>query len=51
MSIKILLSLLVVLMITGCASSRVNVDMDSCQSRGVIDGIKIFSCDQVKVVK
>jgi hypothetical protein len=39
------------ILLTGCASSRVNVDFDSCQSRGVLDGVKVSSCETVKNVK
>ena len=48
---KYFISILFLLTIAGCSTSRVNVDTDSCQSRGVIDGIKVGSCEVVKVVK
>lgn len=38
-------------MMVGCASARVNVDLDSCEERGKIDGIRVAQCQPVKVVK
>lgn len=43
--------LVVLLVVSGCATARVNVDLDSCQSRGKIDGIQVGSCIPVKIVK
>ena len=42
---------LLLLSLSACASSRVNVDLESCQDRGKIDGIRVGSCEPVKVVK
>jgi hypothetical protein len=39
------------LSLAGCASSRVSIDIDSCNPRGVLDGIKISDCEIAKKVK
>jgi uncharacterized protein YceK len=40
---KLLLALLVISAITGC-STMVNVEKESCQERGVLDGKTIEKC-------
>lgn len=37
--------------IFGCANAQVNVDFDSCQQRGVLDGVKVAQCKEAKNVK
>jgi hypothetical protein len=49
--IKIALALAVVILIFGCAARRVNVDLDSCQERGKIDGTRIGQCEVSQSVK
>lgn len=34
--------------LTACASSQVNVDFDSCESRGIIDNVLVARCKKVK---
>jgi hypothetical protein len=48
---KGLLVVLLFMVLAGCATARVNVDLDSCEKRGSIDGINVGSCQPVKVVK
>jgi hypothetical protein len=47
---RLLLVMVGLLALGGCASARVNVDLDSCEPRGQIDGIMVGTCRQVKVV-
>jgi hypothetical protein len=37
--------------LSACSTNQVNVDMDSCQQRGVVDGVKIGKCKEAKMVK
>lgn len=45
------LMVLSILLLQSCAASLVNVDFDTCQQRGVLDGVKVAQCKQVKNVK
>lgn len=49
--LRVIFLVAVLVAVTGCGTARVNVDMDSCESRGKLDGIRVGSCIPVKVVK
>ena len=40
---------LLLLCLSGCAGIQVNVDYDTCQPRGKLDGVKIYVCKYVDV--
>jgi type IV pilus biogenesis protein CpaD/CtpE len=48
---RTVLAVIALVVMAGCASARVNVDLDSCETRGQIDGIRVGSCQPVKVVR
>lgn len=45
------LILILLVLISGCATSQQNVDLDSCVPRGTIDGIHVARCKPVTQVK
>lgn len=39
------------LALSACASSKVNVDYDSCSERGKLDGVHVYRCNKADMVK
>jgi hypothetical protein len=48
---KFAIAFLLLVIAAGCASTKVNVDLDSCSERGKLDGIRVGQCVPAHNVK